>query len=77
MKDVILAFTADVDSALWLLVNTMVSELSDEVAPFLALLIAVTLAFYFLKMAATGVFDTMGVVYFVARSSLILSLIHI
>ena len=75
MFEIINTFTNKMDSALALLTNITALQLATEVGPFLALLIAVTLAFYVLKMAVTRVFDTMGFVYFVARSSLIYSVV--
>jgi type IV secretory pathway VirB6-like protein len=75
MFEIINTFTSKMDSALALLTNLTALQLAGQVAPFLALLIAVTLAFFVLKMAVTNVFDTMGFVYFVTRSALIYSVV--
>ena len=75
MFEIINTFTSKMDTALALLTNLTAFQLASQVAPFLALLIAVTLAFFVLKMAVTNVFDMMGFVYFVTRSALIYSVV--
>jgi len=74
MESIFATFTESLDDALQAVAANMTFQLGGQVGPFLALVIALTLAFYLLKMAVGRVFDIVGLVYFVWRSAVVFSL---
>ena len=74
MESIFSTFTSSLDDALQAVAANMTFQLGGQVGPFLALVIALTLAFYLLKMAVGRVFDIVGLIYFVWRSAVIFSL---
>jgi len=74
MESIFSTFTESLDDALQAVAANMTFQLGGQVGPFLALVIALTLAFYLLKMAVGRVFDIVGLVYFVWRSAAVFSM---